>query len=447
MRARGTVLRGLFEKSPHTPKNLWKIKRYTHTDFPARYLRRASAVTINERLSLADKLEHLPTERSIPMKHLLLLVPRLKQGGQERVAAITAQVMRDEYDITFVIFDGEDAVMDPGCPVTCIDIPAGNNIPRKIINAFRRARAVKRIKRENKIDVSFSFGTTANIVNALSRANDRILASVTGFGSVSANKAKRLFWRIIYGMCDGVVPVADSLADEVARAYSVPREKLFTVYNPYDDADVARQCDMSVDIDIPTPAVVSVGRQNHVKGYHHLIGAVAKAKAKVPALSLVLVGDGEENASLRDHAARLGITDSVIFAGYQASPSAYSSKCTAYVLSSISEGFPCAMVEAMACGLPVVSVDCKTGPREILTDKFENKTATDIELGEYGILTPPFSADKSDEAEREQILADAIAALLSDSELTAKYSAASRARAAEFTLAAYKKRMGEVLGG
>ena len=109
------------------------------------------------------------------------------------------------------------------------------------------------------------------------------------------------------------------------------------------------------------------------------------------------------------------------------------------MLSSISEGFPNALVEAMTCRKAVIATNCQTGPAEILTDNYKKyRTITEILYGRYGILVPVASSQKNWDAsyieKEERILAKAIVELLTKRELREQYEVLSEERAAEFSL-------------
>jgi glycosyltransferase involved in cell wall biosynthesis len=128
---------------------------------------------------------------------------------------------------------------------------------------------------------------------------------------------------------------------------------------------------------------------------------------------LVLVGQGPLQDELTALARELGISDRVVFAGWQENPFAWMANADLFVLSSRFEGFGNVVIEAMACGLPVVSTDCPSGPSEILAG------------GDTGILVPVGNA---------RALADAMCAVLEDGNLRAQLADKSRRRVPEFDI-------------
>ena len=126
------------------------------------------------------------------------------------------------------------------------------------------------------------------------------------------------------------------------------------------------------------------------------------------------------------------MTEDVYFPGFQKNPYQYVAQCDAYVLSSVSEGFPNVLAEAMALGLPVISVNCYSGPAEILltNSDYHHVQERFVEC-DYGIMTPHYDFVRTDRAVEE--MAKAITYLLSDTMLMQHYSEVAKERAEFFT--------------
>jgi len=117
-----------------------------------------------------------------------------------------------------------------------------------------------------------------------------------------------------------------------------------------------------------------------VKDHATALKALAAVRRRTPA-RLLIVGEGDERAGIEALAAEQGLAEAVIFAGFHPAPHSYVAEADAFVLSSRTEGLANVLVEALACGTPVVSTDCPTGPREVLDG------------GRYGRLTPVGDAE------------------------------------------------------
>lgn len=190
-----------------------------------------------------------------------------------------------------------------------------------------------------------------------------------------------------YAQASAVVAVSDGVADDLAAWSELPRAGIMTIYNPVVTPELLRQ--QAEPVDDPwfqpgaPPVILGAGRLGRAKDFPTLIRAFARLRRGRPA-RLVIFGKGKRErktarriAELKGLASALGVADDVAFPGFVANPFAYMARAAVFTLSSINEGLPAVLIQAMACGCPVVSTDCPSGPAEILAD------------GRYGRLVPP----------------------------------------------------------
>jgi Glycosyltransferase len=380
-------------------------------------------------------------------KRLLLIVPNLRLGGQQRVAINTAVILESQYNITLAVFTMDGVAYDITCQAIDLRIPAESGYLRKIYNVFRRTKALKQLKRDLKIDVAISLGNTANLPNVLSKVSDKIILSVHGYASLTGSYISKTIDRLVYRSADTVVCVAEKMAKDLVALYDVPEYKVVTLYNPYDFARITDQAQAPISLEIRHPAIAAMGRLEKVKGYRHLMRAFDLVQQEIPEATLVFIGEGKEREELERMAVDLGLAPQVAFVGFQSNPYSYLAKCDLLALSSINEGFPNAMVEAMACALPVVASDCKSGPREIVNEVYHDKVASEVEYADYGILIPPFATDDSDEPELDRLFANAILRLLKDNKMFKRYKERSQERARVFSFNAYKNKIMKIIEG
>ena len=187
--------------------------------------------------------------------------------------------------------------------------------------------------------------------------------------------------------------------------------------------------------------VVSVGREDDLKGFWHLIKSFSLVKKEFPDAGLMIIGDGCY-AEYKKLAEELEISDAVLFTGVQKNPFALLAKADVYALTSVSEGFPNALIEAMACGIPCVSVNCKTGPAEILADSYEKyKDCHRVYEAEYGILAPVFKGEKDLNPDRitheEEQFAQELIKILQNDTKRKLYRNKGKARAENFGIGRY----------
>ncbi|GAB4348869.1 MAG: glycosyltransferase [Immundisolibacter sp.] len=190
--------------------------------------------------------------------------------------------------------------------------------------------------------------------------------------------------RRYYPRADAIVAVSDGVADDLATVARLPRERVQTVYNPTDLDFIARRAAEAAPHpwleDGGAPVIVAVGRLAAQKDFGTLLHAFARLRVQRPARLLIL-GEGRLRPSLEALARALGIAGDVALPGYAENPFAALARARLFVLSSRYEGLPGALIQALACGCPVVSTDCPSGPREILDG------------GRYGRLVPVGDAD------------------------------------------------------
>jgi glycosyltransferase involved in cell wall biosynthesis len=192
--------------------------------------------------------------------------------------------------------------------------------------------------------------------------------------------------RRAYTMADSIVAVSDAVGDDLASVTGIPRESITTIYNPVVTPDLRGRALEPMDhpwfAPGEPPVVISVGRLVMVKDYPTLLRAFARVRALRDVRLLILgedkdaQGTARRRAELMALAAELGVAAAVELPGFAPNPLAYMARAAVFVLSSAWEGFGNVLVEALACGCPVVSTDCPSGPREILDD------------GRYGRLVP-----------------------------------------------------------
>lgn len=367
-------------------------------------------------------------------KNILILVPSLKMGGQEKVAVHTSKLLSDTYQLWMAVFNNKNVAFEPKCEVIDINVPPLDGKLNKVINVIKRVNKIKLIKKNLKIDVTLSFGLTANLVNVLSQYKDMTLVSIRGYNQVK----KSIISRLVYNKANKICCVSHKMAEDLINIHNISKDKVAVLYNPYNYGEIQELSNRSIDMEISHPSIISVGRLVNDKGYHHLLRALKIAIKDIKDLKLFFVGDGILKEELIKQAIELGIENNVIFVGYKDNPYSYIKKCDLFVLPSINEGFPNALVEAMACGIPVIATDCKTGPREILTKTSENKVTEKIEYGEFGILVPPFESNYSNEIEKEQFLATAIIEMLKNKKRYEYYRIKSVQRVNDFTKDRYK---------
>ena len=389
-------------------------------------------------------------------KNLMLMVPMLHQGGFERVCVKTAFLMQEFYNVHILIFSSRDINFDvTGLDVIDIDVPARDGILNKIINVFKRVNKTRKIKKDLGIDISYSFGSSANYVNVLSRAGEKVLTGLRCQTDMENEKEVKLFCQ----RSDQVLSCSKEIVRQLKRDFNY--DKSTYIYNPLDIKDIEEKAkEDAEDFPFKNKGIVTIicsARNDHIKGIWHLLKAFSIAATKADNLRLVVIGAGnwDEYRKLSD---KLGIADKVSFPGVKKNPFPYVAQSDIYVCSSNREGFPNAVLEGMALKKPVICADCKTGPREILLSENEyedlitkrndgSSTACVID-GSYGILVPDMDDKENLDPEYitgdEQVLSEQIVRLAMDKALRDKYSQRAYERAASYSPDRYKDSIHEI---
>jgi glycosyltransferase involved in cell wall biosynthesis len=287
---------------------------------------------------------------------------------------------------------------------------------------------LRRVSPDVLITANFHANLCAIWARSVAGTSSRLILTERMPPSVHFSAARKLRHRTVphlmhryYPRADRIVTVSDALGDDLAVFAGLPRELVRTIYNPIVDQD--QDSSALAEADHPwlapgePPVVLGVGRLAKQKDFETLIHAFAHVRRHRRARLLILgaAKSGSSSAvaaaDLMGLAHALGVAEDVSLPGFRINPFAYMSRAQVFVLSSRYEGLPAVLVQAMACGCPVVSTDCLTGPREILSN------------GRFGPLVPVGDS---------RTMAEAIGRVL-DHPLP---SAVLRARAAQFSVAA-----------
>lgn len=384
---------------------------------------------------------------------IMLITPMLHQGGFERVCVLTARLLAEEFEVMIVVFSMEDISFDTsGLEVVDLNLKARESRPGKLLNLLKRGIRLTRLQKETGTDISYSFGMTANMANALSFGAKKKISACHSFEEIN----HKWYMRLIHRFTDRVLCCSEKMAALVQEKYDF--SDAMPLWNPCDLDALSAQSRFTPDEDIeffrsPEKVLVSMGREDDVKGFWHLIKVFKRICEEENSTRLAIIGEGDFS-EYRNLVKALGLEEKVLFTGLKKNPFPYLRESDIYILTSISEGLPNALVEALALSLPVVSANCLSGPAEILHGDFRiAESRKEVFRGDYGILTPVLSPEKNltlqwedmDGGSRirleeaEEAMAGAVLALLRDQALYENYKSRARARAEAFSAANYRK--------
>jgi len=340
---------------------------------------------------------------------LTFVISSLAGGGAQRVMSIIADYWASMgRNITLITLDSKDTDFYTLRPevkrVTMGLMTVSSNFYETCRNTLQRLRHLRREIRASQPDAVISFISRMNILTLVATLGLNIPVIISERNNPRKQPAtwySAASQRLIYPYAHAIVVQTDRIGRWVQKF--VPQKKIYTIPNPVIKPPV---CEEKTKHTLPNiHTIVSMGRLTPQKGFDLLLPAFAKCAPKHPNWSLLILGEGDDRKHLQKLAEELKIANRLNMTGTVQEPSSILYNADIFVMSSRYEGFPNALLEAMACSLPVISFDCPTGPREIIHD------------GVNGILVPPEDVDAlastmdrlmSDESERKRLASRAI---------------------------------------
>jgi GalNAc-alpha-(1->4)-GalNAc-alpha-(1->3)-diNAcBac-PP-undecaprenol alpha-1,4-N-acetyl-D-galactosaminyltransferase len=345
-----------------------------------------------------------------PLK-LTLVISSLSSGGAERVMSVMANYWAAKgWNITLITLDSvsnDFYELDPRVERVGLAVMGeSQNDFRAIMNNIYRILRLRHAIRESTPDVVVSFVDRMNVLTLLATRGLGLEVVVCERTDPSHHE----FGRHWSWLCRVTYPWADIIAaqnNQVKRwlEETFAEAKIVVIPNPITYENGERGYASLSEIigrEKNKRTVVAMGRLGVEKGFDMLIKAFGKIAHSNPEWRLVIFGEGKERNALGRLVSELGVEKRVFLPGRVDNPFRVLKDADFFVMSSRYEGFPNSLVEAMSCGLPVISFDCPSGPREIIRD------------GVDGLLVPPKDVDAlaeamnrlmSEEAERKRLAA------------------------------------------
>ncbi len=299
-------------------------------------------------------------------------ISSLGGGGAERVLSIMANYWVERGEQVMVITlapESRDVYrLDPRVERTAFDLErASKGVWDALRSNVQRILSLRRALRKGRPDVIIGFSEHMSIMLLL--ASWRMAIPVIVFEHTDPRQAPldrvwEALRRRCYRRAKGIVLLTEELRRVAARNW--PEDLLHTIPNP---AVVDGGDETPLPFELPHRFVVAMGRLVSIKGFDVLLDAFARTRCE--GWSLVILGEGEERERLESIVQALGLEGRVLLPGRVDNPSRVLKRADLFVLSSRFEGFPMALVEAMACGLPAVSFDCPTGPSDIIRQEVD----------------------------------------------------------------------------
>lgn len=368
------------------------------------------------------------------MKNIGLIIPTLCFGGAERVISKLSTILDEMgYNVYLVVFSSKDIAFDYKGTLIDINVEAKDSIINKIGNVIKRSIKLSKIKRKYKLDMTISFLRAADLINYISWGNCKKVYSIRGFEDYTKN---RHFYNFILKNKNCKIIVQTYRLKKFIEEQNNKQfyEKIMVLGNPFDVKKISELSNKPIDEELKVlleghRLICTIGSFKKAKNHWNLLKSfnILKQYERFNDVRLVMVGDnGELECKIKAMANKSKYVDDIIFTGVKHEPFNIISNSTVFVLPSLSEGIPNTLAEAMACSIPVIATDCKTGPRELLYENPDIDASTyGIEYADYGILIKEFSEnvdfDYENLSKSNYFLTNAIIKVLDNTKLQKEY--------------------------
>ena len=332
---------------------------------------------------------------------IAILINSLETGGAERVVSNLLNRWAKDYECYLILIHPNIFYkLDSRINIIHLNEEIYSHGIKKLIRLPIVAKKLSKTIKMYEFEQVVSFLTRANYINVLSNIsikhktiiNERAMPSLQYQHGLNG-KINRFLIKVLYPRADFCLSNSYGNMMDLKNNFKVTN--LDYIYNPFNLEIIEIMSKDKIEIEKKRFTFITVGRLDHGKNHRLIIDAIKDIDA-----DLWIIGDGELREELQNYIKELNFNDKVYLLGKKENPFAYISKADCFVFASNHEGFPNVLIEALACGLPIISTDCQSGPREILAPNSDVsfQLENNIELAEYGILAPIKNIEKMKES-------------------------------------------------
>jgi len=334
----------------------------------------------------------------VQSRRIVFLINSLDGGGAERVVSTLLNNFVEKYECHLILMENKISYeLDKRVNIIYLSHKSHDSKIVKIINTPFMAYNLFSIIKRHKFEQIVSFMYVANYINIFIKfftKHKTILSERVSPSSIYDNKrissfVHRNLIRYLYNKADKIISVSKVANLDLERNYSINTPQKFVIYNPYDIEKIKELSLVDIDFIIKKETtMITVGSLIPRKNHELILKAMSKLENKN--INLIILGKGYQKTYLEQITKKLDIIDRVRFIDFDSNPYKYLSKSSIFVFASNAEGFPNVIAEAMCCGCCVVSSDCTSGPRELLSPSsdIEIQLSNNVDYAEYGILYP-----------------------------------------------------------
>ncbi|CAN5189086.1 N/A [soil metagenome] len=381
-------------------------------------------------------------------KKLAILINALEVAGAEKVVAQIINSFYKEFDLHLILLNNTIEFELPVNDITIKIIDNSNLKKRKnakdILKIPLLAFRLKQYLQQENIHNCFSALNRSNYINCFLRVlnwkggiliSERSHTSSAYDSKTMAGKTGRYLVKKLYPFADLIAPNSAGIQYDLTTNFHLTNP-FAVIHNPINIAMQQRDmAEIVEDVDFSNFTFSHVATIEKRKNHELLLVAIQKIQHRN--FKVLIIGRGPLEEHIKTLAHKMGISDKIVFLGYRRNVVKYVARSQCHLLTSDSEGFPNALLEALACGTPVISTDCPTGPRELLDGSFTpTKHSAGVEKTPFGLLIPVNDATA---------LADAMLAMMDNDALRNEYAAAGIRRAKDFDLPIIMKQFADLL--
>ena len=311
---------------------------------------------------------------------LAIFIPALYGGGAERTMLNLAHGIADRgYKVDLILAQAEGPYMSEiHGNIRIVDLGKGRIVDRN--RTLKRLPSLVQYLREEQPTALLSALSRANLAAVWARklagSPKRVVINEQNTVSkVSANSTSRVahmapfIYRYFYRWADSVIGVSKGVVDDLVQAVGVPQRLVKVIFNPGITPELREKAQAPLDHpwfqEGEPPVILAVGSLTVQKDFPTLLRAFAQIRRN-RLVRLLILGEGPERKKLEELVTELSIDEDVSIPGFVDNPYPYMVRASVFTLSSLWEGLPTVLVEALYCGAPIVATDCPSGPREIL---------------------------------------------------------------------------------